>query len=51
LKTEYLKCGFNEGEEICGEVIIDRVVIAKIVKFKYLGLIIQEKEDIDEDIN
>jgi len=50
-KTEYLHCGFGGREEEDREVIIDRTVISKVEKFKYLGLTIQQKWDIDEDIN
>jgi len=34
-----------------GEVIIDRVVIPRVEKFKHLGLILEERGDIDDDIN
>ena len=40
-----------EGEESGEEVIIDGVTIARVKKFRYLGSVIQEKRDIDEDIN
>jgi len=33
------------------EVTIDGMTIPKVEKFKYLNLIIQQNEDIDEDIN
>jgi len=33
------------------KVTIGSVAIPRIEKFRYLGLIIQEKEDIDEDVN
>jgi len=34
-----------------GEVTIEGMTIPKVEKFKYLGSIIQQNEDIDEDIN
>ena len=50
-KTKYLKCGFS-GEEAGGEeVTMGGVAIPRAKKFKYLGSIIEEKGDIDEDIN
>jgi len=51
LKTEYLHCCFSERKDESGEVTIDEITIPKIKKFKYLGSIIQQKRDIDEDIN
>jgi len=50
-KTEYLKCGFS-GEGGVGEVVtIGKVEIPRATKFRYLGLIIEERGYIDEDIN
>jgi len=49
-KTEYLKCGFN-GVERCGEkVTMGKVEIPRAEKFKHLGSVIEETEDIDKDI-
>ena len=50
LKTEYLKCEFSSigGDE--GEIIMGGAVIPRIQKFKYLGLIMEENENIDDDI-
>lgn len=42
---------FSEREEDKGVVTFGVLPISKVEKFKYLGLIIQEKGDIDEDIN
>ena len=42
-KTEYLRCGFNGEEGGGGEVTVDRVVIPRVEKFKYLGSIMDEK--------
>ena len=51
-KTKYLNCCFSGKEDIGGEVIIDRMTIPKVEKFKYLASIIQQKgSDIDEYIN
>jgi len=50
-KTEYLRCGFG-GEERAGvEVTMSGMVISRVKKFKYLGSIINEGGDIDEDID
>ena len=51
LKTEYLHCCFSRREDEKGEVTIDGMVIPNVEKFKYLGSIIHQKGDIDEDIN
>jgi len=46
-----LRCGFS-GEEGAGEVVtIGGVVIPRATKFKYLGSIIEERGDINEDIS
>jgi len=50
-KTEYLICGFNGVEWDDGEVTMSGVVIPRVEKFKYLGSIVEEKGDIDENIN
>jgi len=43
-KTEYLRCRFSGVEG-------DRVLTPRVEKLKYLGSIVEEKGDIDEDIN
>ena len=50
-KTEYLRCGFIGVEGDGGEVTMGGVVIPRAEKFKYLGSIVEEKGDIDEDTN
>ena len=50
-KTEYLHCCFNGRVDAGGEVTLDLRPIPKVEKFKYLGSIIQQNGDIDEDIN
>ena len=50
-KTEYIRCEFSEVERNGGEITMGGVVIPRIEKFKYLGSIVEEKDDIDEDIN
>jgi len=50
-KTEYLKCGFSGVEGGDGEVTMHGVVIPRAAKFNYLGPIIDERGDIDKDIN
>ena len=51
LKAEYLHYCFSGREDVRGEVTIVGMEIPKVKKFKYLGSIIQQKGDIDEDIN
>jgi len=50
-KTEYLRCCFSERADAGGEVTLDGRPTSKVDKFKYLGSIIQQNGDIDEDIN
>ena len=50
-KTKYLHCCFSEKEDARRQVTIDGMQIPKVEKFKYLGSIIQQRGDIDEDIN
>ena len=50
-KTEYLHCCFSGRIEEGREIVLDGRAIPKVVKFKYVGSIIQENGDIDEDIS
>jgi len=51
-KIEYLHYRFREGEEdFVDEVTIEGTVISRVKSFKYLGSILQENREIDEDIN
>ena len=51
-KTEYLQCRFSAGEDgIASEVAVEDAVIPRVERFRYLGSIIQENGEIDEDIN
>ena len=51
-KTEYLHCSFSaEVGGAVNEVAIEGESIPKVDKFRYLGSIIQENGDIEEDIN
>ena len=50
-KTEYLHCCFSGRTDVGEEVILDGRSIPKVATFKYLGSIIQQNEDIEEDIN
>jgi len=50
-KTEYLHCCFSRTVEVRGEVTLDGMKIPKVDKFRYLGSIIQQNGDIDEDVN
>ena len=50
-KTEYLHCRFSAREDgVVDEVTMEGVVISRVQRFKYLGSIIQENREIDEDI-
>ena len=52
LKTEYLHCRFSEGEGgVANEVNIEGAAIPRVERFRYLGSIIQENGEINEDIN
>jgi len=50
-KTKNLRCGFSGLEKDGGEVTMSGVVVPSVEKFKYLGLIVEERKDIDEDIS
>jgi len=50
-KTEYLHCCFSGRIEDGGEIVLNGRAIPKVAKFKYLGAIIQQNWDIDEDIS
>ena len=51
-KTEYLHCRFIAVEgNVESEVAIEGAIIPRIERFRYLGSIIQENGEIDEDIN
>jgi len=51
-KTEYLHCQFSvRGRNLKDEVAIGGAAIPKVARFQYLGSIIQEDEEIDEDVN
>ena len=51
-KTEYLHCRFSADESgVASEVAIEGAVIPRVGRFRYLGSIIQENGEIDEDIN
>ena len=50
-KMEYLHCCFSGRVDAGGEVTLDGRSIPKVDKFKYLGSIIWQNGDIDEDIN
>lgn len=50
-KTNYLKCKFNdEIHEAVVEVILEKQVIPKIERFKYLGSMIQETRENDNNV-
>jgi len=50
--TEYLHCRFSAVEgDVASEVAIEGPIIPRVERFRYLGSIIQENGEIDEDIN
>ena len=50
-KPEYLHCCFSGREDAGGDITIDGVPIPKVEKFRYLGSIVQQNGEIEEDIN
>jgi len=51
-KTEYLYCRFSAGKsDVANKLAIEDAVIPLVERFRYLGSIIQENGEIDEDIN
>ncbi|XP_070056765.1 uncharacterized protein [Nicotiana tomentosiformis] len=51
MKTEYLECKFSaKPMEMGVDVRLGSQVVPSIGIFKYLGLVIQEGEEIDEDV-
>ena len=50
-KTEYLHCQFSVGHDLVHEAAIGGAAIPKVMRFRYLGSIIQEDGEIDEDVN
>ena len=50
-KTEYLRCEFSGMGGDDGEVIMDGVVVPRVERFKYLGSMVEERGDIDDDIS
>jgi len=51
-KTEYLHCRFSADEgDIASKVAIEGVIIPRVERFRYLGSIMHEDGEIDEDIN
>jgi len=51
-QTEYLHCRFTADEGgVASEVAIEGAIIRRVERFRYLGSIIQENGEIDEDIN
>ena len=51
-KTEYLHCQFSaDGGNLADEVAVRGVAIPKVARFRYLGLIVQEDGEIDDDVN
>jgi len=51
-KTEYLHYRFSADEDdVASEVAIEGAIIPGVERFRYLGSIIQENGEIDEDIN
>jgi len=51
-KTEYLHCRLSAVEgDVASKVAIEGAIIPRVETFRYLGSIIQENGEIDEDIN
>jgi len=51
-KTEYLQCRFSANNgNVASEVAIDGAIIPRVGRFRYLGSIMHEDGEIDEDIN
>ena len=50
-KTEYLHCYLSASERVANEVAIEGAVTRRVERFRYLGSIIHENGEIDEDIN
>jgi len=46
-----MRCGFSDVEGDGGEIAMGGVVISRVKEFRYLGSIMQERGDIDSDIN
>ena len=52
LKTESLHYRFSASEGgVASDVSIEGVVISRVERFRYLGSVIQENGEIDEDVN
>jgi len=50
--TEYLHCRFSADEgDVASEVAIEGAIIPRVERFRYLGSVIHEDREIDEDIN
>jgi len=51
-KTEYLHCRYSEDDDgVASEVAIEGAIVPRVERLRYLGSIIQENGEIDEDIN
>jgi hypothetical protein len=50
-KIEYIKCDFNTTTQEEGDVRLDGQVLPKKDIFHYLGSILQNDRDIDEDVS
>ena len=51
-KTEYLHCRLSADEgNVASKVAIESAIILRVERFRYLGSIMQEDGEIDEDIN
>jgi hypothetical protein len=50
-KMEYIKCDFSATTQEDGDVRLDGQVVPKKDTFRYLGLMLQKNEDIDEDVS
>jgi len=50
-KTDYLHCKFSVSEGVANGVTMEGVGTPRVERFRYLGSIIHENGEIDEDIN
>ena len=51
-KTEYLHCIFSTDEgDVASEVAIEGAIMPRVERFRYLGSVMHEDGEIDEDIN
>ena len=50
-KIEYLQYSFTVRDEDNGEITINEMIVQGVENFRYLGSVIDDKGDMDKDIN